>query len=278
MNEENRRQGEVEPFLAEEEILKYLQEDVFDDDEGNGKSQKKSDPVLKIAAFVTALAFTLMVAFPIYQAAKTKHPPAELFRESSRLRKELDVKLLNATVKIQVSTGKSNITFGIGEKVGTGFNIDSRGIIITNHHVIEDANKITVIFPDGKIYNAKGWNSKPEYDLAVIELDKNNLPSIPLNLDKLPAPGENLLVIGNPLGFNNLAIKGRLEEYIFLQGKPSPVLCMDLLVYPGNSGSPVFDTDGKVVGVVFGYLEQKENEQIRPYGLAMPIKEVIDLL
>lgn len=266
MEQQEWNQDELESLLTGDEVI-----DGFDDEE----PPRGSSFVSKLVALITGLAFVFLAMIPIFNAINgSKHPPAELFQESTRLREGLDSNLLNATVKIQTVTNR----IGTGEKTGTGFNAASGGIIITNHHVIEDASKITITFPDGKSYRAKRWVGKPEYDLAVIELEKTNLPYVPLNLHELPKPGDNLLVIGNPLGFNNIAVEGKLLEYLFLIGKPSPVLCMDLLIYPGNSGSPVFDADGRVVGVVFGFFERTESEQKKPYGLAMPIKEIIDLL
>ncbi len=277
MDEQHWDQGETEPFLAEEEVLNYFQNDALNEEESEDEQETNSSFTLKIAAFITALAFLVMAMLPIYQATKMQHPPAELFKKSNELSKQLDEDLLKAIVKIQVTTDKPGINSG-REVTGSGFNVYSEGIIVTNHHVIEDAGKITVVFPNGQKYNAKNWVSNAEFDLAIIELKQKDLPSLPLNMDDLPEPGDGLLVIGNPLDFNSIVVDGSLTRYLKMEGKPIPILCMDLPVYPGNSGSPVFDMRGRVVGVVFGYSVFSNGGLVKNYGLAVPIAEVLDLL
>lgn len=133
-------------------------------------------------------------------------------------------------------------------------------------------------FPDGKTYSAKKWASRPEYDLAVIELEKANLPAVALNFNNPPVPGDRLMVIGNPMNLDNIVVEGKLQQYVLVKDKPCAMLCIDVPIYPGNSGSPVFDGDGRVVGVVFGGLRIEEDGNERFYGLAIPIKEILELL
>lgn len=233
---------------------------------------------LRIVALMTVAVFGGMIFIPVWNAFKARVPSGELVEESYHLKENINIELLNSVVKIRVISKKGDTILTAGQKTGTGFNISKEGVIITNHHVIDDAYSIAVTFPNGTTYKAKRWASKVEYDLAVIQLDRTGLPAVPLNLDNPPEPGDGLMVIGNPMDLNNLMVAGRLERYVVLRDKPVPMLCLDVPIYPGNSGSPVFDTGGKVVAVVFGNLRVEEDGNEKTYGLAIPIKEILALL
>jgi serine protease Do len=135
---------------------------------------------------------------------------------------------------------------------GSGFIITSDGYILTNNHVVEGAEKITVKFSDDKELPAKVIGRDPETDVAVIKVDANNLPTVQLgDSDKLKV-GEWVIAIGNPFGLSHtvtagiVSAKGRsrigLSEYEdFIQ--------TDAAINFGNSGGPLLNIDGKVVGI-----------------------------
>ena len=135
---------------------------------------------------------------------------------------------------------------------GSGFIISSDGYILTNNHVVEDANKITVKLSNDKELSAKVVGRDPETDVAVIKIDANNLPVVQLgDSDKLKV-GEWVIAIGNPFGLSHtvtagiVSAKGRsrigLSEYEdFIQ--------TDAAINFGNSGGPLLNIDGKVIGI-----------------------------
>jgi len=135
---------------------------------------------------------------------------------------------------------------------GSGFIISSDGYIMTNNHVVEGAEKITVKLSDSRELSAKVVGTDPETDVAVIKVDANNLPVVQLgDSDKLKV-GEWVLAIGNPFGLSHtvtagiVSAKGRskigLSEYEdFIQ--------TDAAINFGNSGGPLLNIDGKVVGM-----------------------------
>ncbi|HHW06906.1 MAG TPA: serine protease [Clostridia bacterium] len=233
---------------------------------------------LRLAAFITVLGFTAMVALPVWQAFKARVPPGELVVDSLRLKEQIDRELLAAVARIQVTTSEFEPAGAAGQRSGTGFNVSGDGVVITNYHVVEDARSITITFPGGENYKARSWVSAPEYDLAVIKLEKTGLPAVSLNPGILPQPGDTLMVIGNPLGLNQLVVEGTLRDYVMVKDMSAALLCIDAPIFPGNSGSPVFNGEGQVVAVVFASLRQDEEGKQKYYGLAVPIKEVLRLL
>ena len=231
--------------------------------------------LLRIVAFVTALAvlgLAIMAAYPVSRLSLT-----ELVKKSFQLKKNVDAELTRVVVQISVlSRSQGSIT--VEQKSGTGFNIDPGGIIITNYHVIEDAMNMSITFPDGKVYRADHWSSRPESDLAVISLQAENLPAAPVDFSNLPAPGDKIRVVGNPLEMNNILVEGQVLQYLKIKDRQGRIFSIDAPIYPGNSGSPVYDMDGQVVGVVFGSLKGENNGSVQVAGLAVSIIEAQDLI
>lgn len=226
--------------------------------------------LFRLAALFTVLAFTGLITFTYWPGTYT--PIMELVSKSQRNKKDIDGQLLQAVVKINVVSREEGSSFAVGQKSGTGFNISSSGLIVTNYHVLQDALTIAVTFPDGKLYGTAQWSGKPEYDLALITLNKANLPTVPLNMTRPPAAGDQVRIVGNPLGLNNIVIKGEVQQYLTVKGQR--VFSIAAPIYPGNSGSPVYDRDGKVVGVVFGTL-RGDKAKGSDLGLAVPITDIL---
>jgi len=145
---------------------------------------------------------------------------------------------------------------------GSGFNISPDGLIVTNRHVVEDNTGVMVTFTNGRRYSASNWQYVGGYDLAVAVIAGEDLPYLELDA-KLPQPDAPLVFIGNPLGFD-----WTISEAVMLEmlnyGEDS-IICFSGPVRPGSSGSPLFNNEGQVVGVIFASLRDVEDS-----GLAIP--------
>lgn len=231
---------------------------------------------LRLVALVAILGFLGLVVVTSWPSLRWPQQMAGLVLESLRLKKEIDPAWLEAVVQLDV-VYREGTAFAVAQKSGTGFNIDQGGQIITNHHVVEGALNISVTFPDGKKFKGEYWSGAPEFDLAVINLRAGGLPVVPLNMSRAPLPGDPVRVVGNPLGLNNIVVEGKVIQYLRVGNTPGKVFSIDAPIFPGNSGSPVFDRSGAVVGVVFGRLTGAASGDGEPPGLAVPIGEVAGL-
>src|SRR6185295_3719417 len=143
------------------------------------------------------------------------------------------------------------------EGAGSGSIIDAEGNILTNYHVIADAEKLTVSFGSGKDYPARVIGKDPDTDLAVIRLlepPKETLTLVPLgDSDKLSV-GQKVLAIGNPFGLDRTLTTGvisGLERPIRAQNNRQieGAIQTDASINPGNSGGPLLDSHGRMIGI-----------------------------
>jgi serine protease Do len=134
---------------------------------------------------------------------------------------------------------------------GSGFIVSADGIILTNAHVVKDAKEVTVKLTDRREFRAKVLGSDEKTDIAVLKIDAKNLPTLSLGNTKELKPGEWVLAIGSPFGFENtvtagvVSAKGRSlpdDSYV-------PFIQTDVAINPGNSGGPLINTRGEVVGI-----------------------------
>ncbi|MDD5724460.1 MAG: trypsin-like peptidase domain-containing protein, partial [Syntrophales bacterium] len=139
---------------------------------------------------------------------------------------------------------------------GSGIIIDDRGYVLTNHHVIMEAQSVQVTLSDGSSYPAKLIGSDPDSDLAVIKIaaPKSKLKSIRLgDSDKLRV-GQKVLAIGNPFGLKETLTTGIISSIGRSIRAPSGLLIEDMIqtdasINPGNSGGPLLNSDGELIGI-----------------------------
>jgi serine protease Do len=138
------------------------------------------------------------------------------------------------------------------EGAGSGFVIDESGYIVTNHHVISDADKIVVTFQNGEKLDAKLIGQDPKTDLALIKVDASHkLPFVAFGDSDKARIGDWVLAIGNPFGLGGTATAGIVSARgrDIQNGPYDDYLQIDAPINPGNSGGPVFDVNGHVIGI-----------------------------
>jgi S1-C subfamily serine protease len=191
-------------------------------------------------------------------------PPASITDPSLATDEQNNIEVYKATapgvVYIQSTTTVRDF-FGMFsrpvEGAGSGSIIDEQGDILTNYHVIADAEKLTVSFGSGKNYPAKVVGRDPDTDLAVIKLletPKEALTIVPMgDSDKLIV-GQKVLAIGNPFGLDRTlttgVISGLQRPIRALNGRQiEGAIQTDASINPGNSGGPLLDSHGRMIGI-----------------------------
>lgn len=137
------------------------------------------------------------------------------------------------------------------QSLGSGFIISADGYVLTNNHVVADADEIMVRLSDRSELQAKLVGTDPRTDVALLKVEGKNLPTLKLGKSDELKVGEWVLAIGSPFGFDHsvtagiVSAKGRSlpnENYV-------PFIQTDVAINPGNSGGPLFNLDGEVVGI-----------------------------
>jgi S1-C subfamily serine protease len=164
---------------------------------------------------------------------------------------------------------------------GSGFIVDSDGTILTNAHVVSDADRVTVILKDGRRVDGEVQGVDEVTDLAVVKINLpgGNLPTAPLGDSDQIQVGDWAIAVGNPFGLDNtvtLGIVSTLNRSSSLAGIPDKRLDFiqtDAAINPGNSGGPLLDADGEVIGI---------NTAIRAnaagIGFAIPINQAKEII
>ena len=134
---------------------------------------------------------------------------------------------------------------------GSGFILSSDGYIMTNHHVVVGANKITILTNDKTSYDAELIGSDKRSDLALLKINAKNLPVVKIASQDNVRLGEWVLAIGSPFGFNQTVTAGIVsgKQRKLAGDNYVPYIQTDVAINPGNSGGPLFNLSGEVIGV-----------------------------
>lgn len=173
---------------------------------------------------------------------------------------------------------------------GSGFIISADGLILTNAHVVRDAKEVTVKLSDRREFSAKVLGADLATDVAVLRINAKDLPTVRLGNPKQLQVGDPVMAIGSPFGFEQTATQGivsakgrSLPEVSTTTGRVSsavvPFIQTDAAVNPGNSGGPLFDGSGAVVGINAQIYSQSGGYQglsfAIPIDVALKVKDQI---
>ena len=192
---------------------------------------------------------------------------------------------VNSVVSIN-TTGTSGTNF-FGQPVqtasaGSGFVLTKDGYIVTNYHVVKDADTVKVTMYNGDEYEAKYVGGDEDYDIAVIKVEATDLQSVTLGDSEKLNVGDHVLAVGNPLGELTFSMSGGMvscvNRAINVDGTPFNMIQTDASINPGNSGGPMFNQYGEVVGIVSAKYSSTGNESVEGLGFAIPINDVIAMI
>jgi len=158
---------------------------------------------------------------------------------------------------------------------GSGFLLDSSGLIMTNQHVVGSAFSVKVSLYDGTMLNGRVLRRDAVSDAALVKLegDFSNLSGLPICYTNAVRVGQSVVAIGNPLSFSNTVTQGIVSGF---RRHPSRSLIQtDTAVNPGNSGGPLLNREGTVIGIV---TEKIVDEGVEGLGFALPISDVLQRL
>jgi serine protease Do len=157
---------------------------------------------------------------------------------------------------------------------GSGFIFDANGLVMTNRHVVDGADRVTVLLKDGRQFQGEVLGEDPLTDVAVVKIAEANLPTVKLGDSRRLTPGDWAIAIGNPLGLDNTVTVGIVSAI----GRPASAIGdldlrirfvqTDAAINPGNSGGPLLNERGEVIGVNTAIIQGAQG-----LGFAIPIDD-----
>ncbi|MEM9137002.1 MAG: trypsin-like peptidase domain-containing protein, partial [Cyanobacteria bacterium P01_F01_bin.42] len=160
----------------------------------------------------------------------------------------------------------------VEQGTGSGFIYNNSGLIMTNRHVVADADQVTVVLKDGRQLEGKVLGSDELTDVAVVQIQAEDLPALSLGNSEGIQPGEWAIAIGNPLGLDNtvtvgiISATGRTSSEVGIPDQRVNFIQTDAAINPGNSGGPLLNQNGEVIGVNTAIISNAQG-----LGFAIPI-------
>lgn len=208
----------------------------------------------------------------IYQGVEQKDQNGDTITNMSV--KDIVANTEKSVVEITTESAATDSFFSqmVTTGAGSGVIISNNGYIVTNHHVIDGANKITVRTKEGKEYSAKLIGSDQKTDLAVLKIEATDLKAAVLGTSDSLSVGDEAIAIGNPLGeLGGTVTRGiisALDREITIDGQSMTLLQTDTAINKGNSGGGLFDNSGKLIGIVNA---KSSGTSVEGLGFAIPI-------
>ena len=241
-----------------------------------------------VSGALSAVAVTNLIDEPAAPAGVVTESPADAepvsevrINESSAVIEAVD---RVAPAVVLINTRQESLLGG-ADGTGSGVIFDPSGWILTNRHVVEEADSLTVALSDGRTFTGVVYGIDTFTDLAIIKVDGADLPSAPIGTSRDLAPGQLAIAIGNPLGYENTVTTGivsglgRMINASDANQTSAPetlrnLIQTDAAINPGNSGGPLVNSAGQVIGI-----NTAVSTTAQGLGFAIPIdiaKPIID--
>jgi serine protease Do len=252
--------------------------------------------LLAYSLFIMTPALISQESQPAEDSRRAVSRNSDLLRQFNGSLQALVAKVSPAVVQVQAAglapletNGKSGVALIVRQQaIGSGVIIDPDGYIMTNAHVVEGAQRIRIVLPvppsaspleipavgQRQVLEAKVVGIHKESDLALLKVDGNHLPTLPLGTSRRVQPGELVFAIGSPEGLQNSVTMGVVSS-VWRQPdpeKPMVYIQTDAPINPGNSGGPLVDLDGAVIGLNTFILSQGGGSE--GLGFAIPAQLV----
>lgn len=196
------------------------------------------------------------------------------------------VEIVDKTADSVVEITTETVTTGIFAQqyiqsgAGSGVIVDAQGFIVTNHHVIDGATKISVTLRDGTSFDAKVVGSDAKLDVALLEINPDvKLTAVTFGDSDTLRVGQRTVAIGNPLGqlggSVTEGILSALNRDVVIDGQTMSLLQTDTAINPGNSGGGLFDQNGNLIGIVNA---KSSGSEVEGLGFAIPINDVVNVI
>ena len=161
----------------------------------------------------------------------------------------------------------------VPQGVGSGFFISSDGYVLTNYHVVDDATDIYVTLTDGREFKAKVIGSDKQTDVALLKIDAKDMATLPIGDSDKIKKGQWVLAIGSPFGLDSTVTAGIISAINRDTGDYLPFIQTDVAVNPGNSGGPLINLQGEVIGINSQIISRSGG--FMGISLAIPIDDVM---
>ena len=217
----------------------------------------------------------------IYSEQKQNNTSAQLPATGPMTPGQVYAQNVDAVVAVNTRIESSN---GIAEGSGSGFIISADGYVVTNCHVVEGAKQVTVIPHGAEEMTAKVVGTDSTNDVALLKVEGENLPFVTLGSSDALKVGDQVAAIGNPLGeltatltVGYISAKDRIVD---TDGTVINMLQTDAAINSGNSGGPLFDMNGKVIGITTAKYSgnSQSGATIEGLGFAIPVDDVVGIL
>lgn len=251
----------------------YTEQRVFD--EGEKKSRRKKGAWIYAIVMATAflLCFAMLIGVLAWYGVTGRHKKISSPLNAS----EISDIISPSTVLIYTKRKDGSYASG------TGFFLTSDGYIATNYHVISNGSEYEVTLYSAKIVSAKLVGYDKANDLAVLKIEGSRYPTAPLGDSDAVMVGDAAIVIGHPSGAHGAwtvtqGIISAVDRQTTLNGKTYKMLQTDAAVNPGNSGGPLCNDRGEVIGVVTQIMLDQDGNRNEGFGMAIPINKAITVL